>query len=178
MEVIPARFFGEFPSSGPAGGWPSGDSPELLDERFYVRRAGGSSTTRRVMRHGRVHTLRHRPRSRWRSVPLTPRPRRTCTRPARFIILFCGLVQSLRLVSSRMFAHSQTEGRCRFSGLSFQTTNVPPAEAPPVLAGSPSACVSASPAVSGRGSRGSVGSNDHPAKPTLGYRQIRWGRWA
>ena len=44
---------------------------------------------------------------------------RPCTRPARFIILRCGSVQSFFLVSSRMFAHSRADGRWRFSGLAF-----------------------------------------------------------
>ena len=42
-----------------------------------------------------------------------------CTRPARFIILRCGSVQSFFFVSNRMFAHSKADGRWRFSGLAF-----------------------------------------------------------
>ena len=48
-------------------------------------------------------------------------PRIPCTRPARFIIQRCGSVQSLFLVNSRMFAHSNTDGKWRFSGLAFQS---------------------------------------------------------
>ena len=35
----------------------------------------------------------------------------------------CGSVQSLRLVSNRIFAHSKTDGRCRFSGLASQSAD-------------------------------------------------------
>ena len=55
-----------------------------------------------------------------------------------------GSVQSRFLVSSRMFAHSNTEGRWRFSGLAFQSAapigqpqRGPPAAGLPLLAGQP-----------------------------------------
>ena len=59
------------------------------------------------------------------------------------------------LVSSRMFAHSRADGKWRFSGLAFQSDDVPPAAVPPALAVFPAACGSASPAESGPDSRGS-----------------------
>ena len=71
-------------------------------------------------------------------------PRTPCTRPARFIILRCGSVQSFFFVSSRMFAHSKADGRCRFSGLAFHDadrsasrSSSPSSPGFPLLAGQP-----------------------------------------
>ena len=55
-----------------------------------------------------------------------PRPLKACTRPARLIIFRCGSVHAAFLVSSRMFAHSSADGRCRFSGLAFQSAERSP----------------------------------------------------
>ena len=69
---------------------------------------------------------------------------RPCTRPARFIILRCGSVQSFFLVSSRMFAHSRADGRWRFSGLAVPERGAfgqpqfrPSSTRLPLLAGQP-----------------------------------------
>ena len=81
----------------------------------------------------------------------TPDP---CNRPARFIILRCGSVQSFFLVSSRMFAHSRADGSGGFRAWRSRARSVPPAEVPPFPAASLAACGSANLAGSEPSNRG------------------------
>ena len=60
-----------------------------------------------------------------------------CTRPARFIILRCGSVQSFFFVSSRMFAHSRATADGGSRAWRSRAPSVPPAAVRPSSPGFP-----------------------------------------